>query len=136
MHKYIEKLTERYLDPKACEIARKVFERDFDKTFKECCEKPDPKNTTIGQCADKLTETAFKEVWEFFGNELGEVNFFSTMSKKNVFLPFMVALIQEVEEQIDIQGTIEQCINDEISEKERLLRESRKLDDNGDYTGI
>lgn len=137
MHKLTEKLIEKHLSKVIYETTLEVCEKYFDICFKEACESPDPKDTTIGTCYRKLEVLANKTVnlrLDALMNEVtDEMSLVKCSPTQNPFADIAFKLWVEFMYYYDIKGYVENAIYDEWNEKQEKLTKQGILNEEGDY---
>lgn len=138
MHKLAERLIEKHLSKVISEITLEICDKYFDVCFKEACEFPNPKDTTIGTCYRKLEQLAIKTV-DLRLNALmedvtSEMDIVKCSPTKNPFAAMAYSVWEEFLYYYDIKGYVENVISDEWQEKLVKLQQDGILDAEGDYT--
>lgn len=137
MNKLVERLIEKNVGNLILDITLEVCDKYFDVCFKEACDSPNPKDTTIGTCyrklealANKTVELRLNALMEEVTNEMGIVKCSPT---KNPFAAIAYSLWDEFLYHYDIKGYVENIIGDEWSHKQAKLEQDGILDAEGDY---
>lgn len=138
MQKLAERLIEKHVGNLILDITLEVCDKHFDQCFREACESPNPKDTTIGTCYRKLEQIANKEVErtlnDFLSEVTSEMGIVKSTTTKNPFAAVAYGLWDEFLYYYDIKGYVENIIGDEWGHKLAKLQQDGILDAEGDYT--
>lgn len=137
MQKLAERLIEKNLSKVIAEITLDICERYFDVCFKEACDSPNPKDTTLGTCYRKLEalsiKTAAIRLDALLYEVTNEIGLMSCSSTNNPFAKIAFGLWDEFLYYYDIKGYVENVIGDEWHEKQEKLFREGILNEHGDY---